>query len=109
MSEAELVGEYMIRPLLSLERLTFLEPEGKAGYRWGRDGAEQETMDSLDFIARVTSHIPDKGQAAVIDIAARPDAYCRWGQKERFMGWSGYLPRREKSNFLSSNFFWAIC
>jgi hypothetical protein len=25
-----------------------------------------------DFIARVTSHIPDKGQVAAIDIAARP-------------------------------------
>jgi hypothetical protein len=24
--------------------------------------AEQETMDYLEFIARVTSHIPDKGQ-----------------------------------------------
>jgi hypothetical protein len=35
--EAEGVGKYMIRPLLALERLTFLEPEGKVGYRWGRD------------------------------------------------------------------------
>jgi len=35
---AERVGKYMIRPLLALERLTFLEPEGKVGYRWGRDG-----------------------------------------------------------------------
>ena len=40
---------------------TFLEPEGKVGFRWGRDGAEQETMDYLEFIARVTSHIPDSG------------------------------------------------
>ena len=55
----------MIRPLLALERLTFLEPEGKVGFRWGRDGAEQETMDYLEFIARVTSHIPDKGQVMV--------------------------------------------
>jgi len=37
--EAERVGKYMIRPMLALERLTFLEPEGKVGYRWGRDGA----------------------------------------------------------------------
>jgi len=29
----------MLRPVLALERLTFLEPEGKVGYRWGRDGA----------------------------------------------------------------------
>ena len=46
------------------EVLTFLEPEGKVGYRWGRDGVEQETMDHLEFIARVTSHIPDY---AVVD------------------------------------------
>jgi hypothetical protein len=38
--EAGRVGKYMIRPLLALERLTFLEPEGKAGYRHGEKGAE---------------------------------------------------------------------
>ena len=32
MPEAERVGKYMIRPILSLERLSFLEPEGKVGY-----------------------------------------------------------------------------
>jgi len=65
--EAERVGKYMIRPVLSLDRLSFLEQEGKVGYRWGRDGAGQETevMDYLEFIARVTSHIPDKGQVMV--------------------------------------------
>jgi hypothetical protein len=49
---AERVGKYMIRPLLSLDRLSFLEPEGKIGYRWGWGGAEQERMDYLEFIAR---------------------------------------------------------
>jgi hypothetical protein len=63
--EAERVGKYMIRPLLSLERLSFLEPEGKVGYRHGQGTTEQETMDYLEFIARVTSHIPDKGQVMV--------------------------------------------
>ena len=63
--EAERVGKYMLRPVLALERLTFLEPEGKVGYRYGEKGAEQETMDYLEFIARVTSHIPDKGQVTV--------------------------------------------
>ena len=51
--------------MLALERLTFLESEGKVGYRYGQDGAERETMDYLEFIARVTSHIPDKGQVMV--------------------------------------------
>jgi len=63
--EAERVGKYMIRPVLALERLSFVEFEGKVGYRYGHDRAEQETMDYLEFIARVTSHIPDKGQVMV--------------------------------------------
>jgi hypothetical protein len=55
----------MIRPILALERLTFLESEDKVGYRLSRDSAEQETMDYLEFIVRVTSHIPNKGQVKV--------------------------------------------
>ena len=66
----------------------------------GADGANLETMDYLEFIARVTSHISDKGQAT-IEIAAQPEVYYRRGKEGRFMGWSGYLPRRKKSNFLS--------
>jgi len=30
---AERVGKYMLRPVLALEWLTFLESEGKVGYR----------------------------------------------------------------------------
>jgi len=55
----------MIRPVLALERLTFLESEGKVGYRSGEKGSAPETMDYPEFIARVTSHIPDKGQVMV--------------------------------------------
>jgi hypothetical protein len=63
--EAERVGKYMIRPLLSLERLTLDEREAKVCYRYGKDAEEVERMDYLEFIARVTSHIPDKGQVTV--------------------------------------------
>lgn len=73
--EAERVGNYMIRPLLSLDRLSFLEPEGKIGYRWGRGGAEQERMDYLEFIARATSPIPDKGQVMVRYYGLYPNAH----------------------------------
>jgi len=55
----------MVRPILALDRLIFLESEGKVGYRHGPDGAELERMDYLELIARVTSHIPDKGQVMV--------------------------------------------
>jgi hypothetical protein len=63
--QAERIGKYMTRPVLSLERLSLLEREAKVGYRSSEDGGEQETMDYLEFIARVTSHIPDKGQVMV--------------------------------------------
>jgi len=63
--EAERVGKSMIRPLLSLERLSFEEKEGKVSYRYGKEAEEVERMDYLEFIARVTSHIPDKGRVMV--------------------------------------------
>ena len=55
----------MIRPVLSLERLSFDEKEGKVCYRYGEGAEEVERMDYLEFIARVTSHIPDKGQVTI--------------------------------------------
>jgi hypothetical protein len=64
-TEAERIGKYMVRPILALDRLSFLEREGRVGYRHGDDGAELERMDDLELIARVTSHIPDKGQVMV--------------------------------------------
>ncbi len=63
--EAEQVGKYAIRPILSLDRLCFDETGGKISYQYGKGRVEEEQMEYLDFIARVTSHIPDKGQVMV--------------------------------------------
>ena len=65
----------MIRPLLSLERLTFDERSGKVSYEYGKDRAKEEQMDYLEFIARVTSHIPDKGQVMVRYYGLYSNAY----------------------------------
>jgi hypothetical protein len=54
-NEAERVGKYMFRPLLSLERLSLDEREGQVCYRYGKEAKEMERMDYLEFIARVTS------------------------------------------------------
>ena len=59
------MGKYMIRPLLSLDRLFLDERTGQVGYRYGKETEETQAMDYLEFIARVTSHIPDKGQVTV--------------------------------------------
>jgi hypothetical protein len=47
------------------ERLSLDEREGRVAYRYGKEARETERMDDLEFIARVTSHIPDKGQVTV--------------------------------------------
>ncbi|MGB2843398.1 MAG: transposase, partial [Candidatus Aminicenantaceae bacterium] len=65
MREAERVGKYMIRPLLSLKRLFFDETAGKVCYQYSRHASQEESMHYLEFIARVTSHIPDKGQVMI--------------------------------------------
>jgi hypothetical protein len=63
--EAERVGKYMIRPLLSLERLSLDERTGQVRYQYGKEAKETERMDYLEFIARVVSHIPDKGLVTI--------------------------------------------
>ncbi len=60
--QVERIGKYMIRPLLSLERLSLDEKEGQVIYRYDKEKLQEERMDYLEFIARVTSHIPEKGQ-----------------------------------------------
>jgi len=63
--DAESVGKYMIRPILSLQRLSFDETEGQLLYQYDKGKLKTERMDYLEFIARVTSHIPDKGQVMI--------------------------------------------
>ena len=94
--EAERVGKYMTRPILALERLTLLEPEGKVGYRYGEKGAGLETMDYLEFIARTTSHIPDKGQVTVRYYGLYANAHRGKMRKEKF----GASPLRIVENAL---------
>ena len=63
--EAERVGKYMIRPILSLKRLSFDQTQGQVIYQYGKHSTDSEHIDYLEFIARVTSHIPDKGQVMI--------------------------------------------
>jgi len=63
--EAERIGKYMIRPILSLRRLSLDEAQGQVVYQYGKHSGETEYMNYLEFIARVTSHIPEKGQVMI--------------------------------------------
>jgi hypothetical protein len=48
-----------------MNRLFFDETAGKVRYLYSRRGSHEESIDYLEFIARFTSHIPDKSQVMV--------------------------------------------
>jgi hypothetical protein len=50
MCEEAHIEKYMIRPLLSLERLSLDEREAKVCYRYGKDAEEVERMDYLSSL-----------------------------------------------------------
>ncbi len=45
LEETEIVGKYMIRPILSLKRLTLDEAQGQVVYQYGKHSFETESMD----------------------------------------------------------------
>lgn len=55
----------MAKPILALKRLSFDLARGKVIYQHGDGDTERVEMDYLDFIARLTTHIPDKGQVMI--------------------------------------------
>ena len=59
------MSKYMIGPILSLKRLFLDKIQGQVVYQYGKHSSETESMDYLEFILRLTSHIPDKGQVMV--------------------------------------------
>jgi hypothetical protein len=73
--DARRVARYMAKPILALGRLSFDHDQGKVIYKYGDGDTECVQMDYLDFIARITTHIPDKGQAtSALPIITPPPA-----------------------------------
>jgi hypothetical protein len=62
---ADLVGREVLSSEWAERLLSFDDRTGRVSYRYGKEANETERMDYLEFIARVTSHIPDKGQVTV--------------------------------------------
>jgi hypothetical protein len=65
LEDAGRVARYMAKPILALGRLAFDEAQGKVIYRHGKADDDKMEVEYLDFIARVTTHIPDKGQVMI--------------------------------------------
>jgi hypothetical protein len=59
------VARHLAKPISALRRLSFDLGQGKVIYQYGDSDSEPVEMDYLDLIARVTIHIPHKGQLMI--------------------------------------------
>ncbi len=60
----ENLARYIIRASFSQERMTYLPEESKVIYE-SKDGKEEKVFDALDWLAAMTSHVPNKGEQTV--------------------------------------------
>jgi hypothetical protein len=60
----ENLARYIIRASFSQERMTYLPEESKIVYR-SKDHRQEKTFEALDWLAAMTSHIPNQGERMV--------------------------------------------
>ena len=60
----EKLARYIIRASFSQERMTYLPEESKVIHE-SKDGKEEKVFDALDWLAAMTSHVPNKGEQMV--------------------------------------------
>jgi hypothetical protein len=60
----ENLARYVIRASFSQERMTYLPDESRIIYR-SKDHRQEKAFDALEWLAAMTSHIPDQGQQMV--------------------------------------------
>jgi hypothetical protein len=60
----ENLARYIIRASFSQERMTYLQEESKVLHQ-SKDGKMEKTFDALEWLAAMTSHVPNKGEQMV--------------------------------------------
>ena len=55
------LARYIIRACFSQERMTYIPEESRVVYVY-KNGKEKKEFEALEWLAAMTSHIPDKGQ-----------------------------------------------
>jgi len=60
----ENLARYIIRASFSQERMTYVPEESKVHYR-SKDGTEEKVFASLEWLAAMCSHVPNKGEQMV--------------------------------------------
>jgi len=60
----EKLARYIIRASFSQERITYLPEESKVIYQ-SKDAQKEKVFDALEWLAAMSSHVPDKGEQMV--------------------------------------------
>jgi len=60
----ENLARYIIRASFSQERMTYISEESKVVYK-SKDGKDERAFDSLEWLAAMCSHVPNKGEQMV--------------------------------------------
>jgi hypothetical protein len=60
----EKLARYIIRASFSQERMTYLPEESKVIYE-SKDAQKEKVFDALEWLAAMSSHVPDKGEQMV--------------------------------------------
>ena len=60
----ENLARYIVRASFSQERMTYIQEESKVVYQ-SKDGKSEKVFDALEWIAAMTSHVPNKGEQMV--------------------------------------------
>ena len=57
----ENLARYIIRASFSQERMTYISEESKVVYK-SKDDKKEKTFDSLEWLAAMCSHVPNRGE-----------------------------------------------
>ncbi len=60
----ENLARYIIRASFSQERMTYVPEESKV-INESKDGKEEKVFDALEWLAAMSSHVPNKGEQIV--------------------------------------------
>ncbi|NIS59868.1 MAG: hypothetical protein GTO13_03915 [Proteobacteria bacterium] len=93
----ENLARYIIRASFSQERMTYIREESKVIYK-SKDGRQQKAFDALEWLAAMSSHIPDKGEQMVRYYGYYSNVCRGRRQKENQNGVVPYIIEQEEDS-----------
>jgi len=90
----ENLARYIIRASFSSERLSYVSEDSKVLYK-SKSGNDTKEFDAVDFIASITSHIPNQNEQTVRYYGYYSNV-CRGRRKKKGIGQYDYVIEEEK-------------